>query len=196
MIVAALLALAVVFYRVALGSADLHGAEWLHNFAPLSAIALCCAIYFPRRAALLAAPLALLVSDLLLNLHYGVALLSWPMLPQYLALGLVVLLGWQLRGRSRPTGTLLASLLGSLLFYFVTNTAAWLADPAYAKTAAGWAQALTVGQPNFHPSTLEFFRNSLLSDLAFTGLFLLCLGRQARKQAAPATLGQAELAPW
>lgn len=194
MIVAALLALAAVFYRVALAYANLQGADWLHNFAPLSAIALCGAIYFPRRAALFAAPVALLLSDLILNAHYGVALLNWAMLPQYLALGLVILLGWQLRGQARPGRTFLAALGGSVLFYLVTNTAAWAFEPAYAKTAAGWVQALTLGLPEFQPSTIAFFRNSLLSDLAFTGLFLLCLGRQGRQEMAPAPLKEAEAA--
>jgi hypothetical protein len=45
-----------------------------------------------------------------------------------------------------------------------------LGDVAYARTAAGWWQAMTVGLPGF-PPTLLFFRNSLVSDLLFTGLF-------------------------
>ena len=62
-------------------------------------------------------------------------------------------------------------LLGAVLFYFITNTASWLNDPAYGKTLAGWIQALTTGLPNY-PSTWEFFRNTLLSGGLFTGLFV------------------------
>jgi hypothetical protein len=62
------------------------------------------------------------------------------------------------------------ALGGALFFYLVTNTASWLGDVAYARTAAGWWQAMTVGLPGF-PPTLVFFRNSLVSDLLFTGLF-------------------------
>jgi hypothetical protein len=72
-------------------------------------------------------------------------------------------------------------LLGAILFYFITNTASWLNDPAYAKTLAGWIQALTTGLPNYHPSTWEFFRNTLLSSGLFTGLFV-----GAMKLTAPA----------
>lgn len=193
MIVAALLALAVVFYRIALGFADLQGAEWLHNFSPLCAVALCGAIYFPRRAALWAAPLALLLSDLVLNARNHFPLLSWEMLARYGAVALVVLMGWQLRGRTSLTRTLLASAAGALVFYVLTNSVSWLGEPGYAKTAAGWLQALTTGLPDQHPATIVFFRNSLLSDLSFTALFLICLGRQGR-QAAPAPLKQAEMA--
>ena len=49
MIPALLLVVAAVIYRVATAVAVQHGgAAWLSNFAPLAAIALCGAIYFPR----------------------------------------------------------------------------------------------------------------------------------------------------
>ena len=51
-----------------------------------------------------------------------------------------------------------------------TNTGVWAHDAYYAKTLAGWCQALTVGHPEF-PPTLWFFRNTMLGDLLFTGLF-------------------------
>ena len=70
--------------------------------------------------------------------------------------------------------------MGAILFYFITNTASWLNNPDYAKTLAGWIQALTTGLPNF-PSTWEFFRNTLLSGGLFTGLFV-----GAMKLTAPA----------
>ena len=40
-----------------------------------------------------------------------------------------------------------ASLLGSIAFYVITNTGDWLLEPLYAKTFAGWVQALTTGLP-------------------------------------------------
>ena len=53
----------------------------------------------------------------------------------------------------------------------VTNTAAWLQNPEYAKTLAGWIQALTTGIPRF-PPTWMFFWKTLLSTGLFTGLFV------------------------
>ncbi|MFM9031283.1 MAG: DUF6580 family putative transport protein, partial [Opitutaceae bacterium] len=54
------------------------------------------------------------------------------------------------------------------------------------RTAAGWWQALTVGRPEF-PPTLFFFRNTLVGDLVFTGLFAGAMefaARRARRAAA------------
>ena len=69
-----------------------------------------------------------------------------------------------------------ASLAGSTLFYIITNAFAWLSDPGYAKNFAGLVQSLTIGLPQYSATpTWMFFRNSLLSDLFFTGLFVLCM---------------------
>ena len=66
-------------------------------------------------------------------------------------------------------------LLGSLIFYLLTNTAAWLfnpfGNPEYVKTVHGWWIALTQGTSG-HPPTWEFLRNTLLSGGLFTGLFV------------------------
>ena len=45
-----------------------------------------------------------------------------------------------------------------------------MVNPAYAKTIAGWVQALTVGLPGFPPTWL-FGLKSLLGTGLFTGLF-------------------------
>ena len=66
------------------------------------------------------------------------------------------------------------SVGGAVFFYLVTNTASWLGDVAYLPNAAGWWQAMTVGHPAF-PPTLWFFRNTLVSDLGFTGAFALTM---------------------
>ena len=57
---------------------------------------------------------------------------------------------------------LLGGILGAAMFYLLTNTLSWLMDPHYAKTMAGWIQALFTGLPGYPPSW-EFFRNTLLS---------------------------------
>jgi hypothetical protein len=66
------------------------------------------------------------------------------------------------------------ALASSLIFYVGTNTVAWATDPFYAKTLVGWCQALTIGHPEY-PCTLWFFRNTLLGDLLFTGIFALAV---------------------
>lgn len=197
MIVAALLLLVVVAFRVVLGATQMHLHEltWLHNFSPLAAIALCGAIYLPRRIAFVLPLAALLVSDLLINARYGVALVSLEMLPRYLALGLVAGLGWMLRREPRAPLIMGASVLGSVSFFLVTNTASWLAEPRYAKSFGGWFEALTTGLPGVHPTTLEFFRNTLASDVMFTALFVSCMALQQWHARATA-LHEREPAPW
>ena len=71
-----------------------------------------------------------------------------------------------------------------MIFYGITNAFSWLTDPGYVKNFAGLIQALTVGLPQYGatPSWM-FFRNSLLSDLAFTAIFVLLM----RTQSAPAS---------
>ena len=163
-----------------------------HNFSPLAAIALCGAIYLPRRLAIALPLVALFVSDIFLNAHYAEPLLTIEILPRYLALGLCVALGLAVRRQPQLPRVLGASLVGSIAFYVITNTGSWLAEPMYAKTAAGWWQALVSGLPGY-PPTLTFFRNSLLSDLFFTALFVGCMA-VARKADAPAPAKVRELA--
>ena len=90
-----------------------------------------------------------------------------------------------LRNRAR-VALLPASILGSLIFYVVTNTGSWIIEPAYAKTLAGWAQALTTGLPGY-PPTWTFFRSTLISDLLFTALFILCMAASRAPEAEPAS---------
>ena len=73
----------------------------------------------------------------------------------------------------------------------VTNSLCWWVKPYYAKDLAGWVQALTVGKPDVHPTTLEFFRNSLVADLAGAAVLLLTYNMEAviRKLRAVPLLG-------
>jgi hypothetical protein len=53
---------------------------------------------------------------------------------------------------------------------------------------------MTTGQPNIHPTTLEFFRSTLVSDVVFTLLFVACMAIQHRAE-EPAPHSR-EPAPW
>ena len=184
MIAAVLLVTIAIVYRIIIGVAGMTHMDWLHNFSPMAAIALCGAIYFPRKMAILAPLAAFFVSDLILNAYYlatphVTSIISTRMIPEYLALGLSAALGWKLRARPKATLILGASVLGSIAFYVITNTGDWLVDPLYAKTLAGWVQALTTGLPGY-PPTITFFRNTFASDLLFTAIFVACMAWQPR----------------
>jgi hypothetical protein len=188
MFAALLLIFLTVVYRVAT-AIIVHdgGSAWLANFAPLAAIALCSAIYFPGKYKFTVPFAALFVSDLILNSYYGFALLNPMVLGHYFAFALVGLIGLAISRRPSLKTVLPASLAGSVLFYGVTNAFSWLSDPGYVKNFAGLIQALTVGLPQYGATpTWMFFRNSVVSDLLFTALFVGCIKLSRRELPAPA----------
>jgi hypothetical protein len=172
MLAALILIFAVILYRICSAFAGSAGA-WA-NFSPLAAVLLCSAAYLPRKFILLAVLGPLLAADLILNAHYHEPLIDTGMLARYFCFALILLLGYLVR-QQHPYKVLFlfgSTLIGSCLFYLITNTTTWISTPAYAKTLAGWCQALTTGLPGF-PPTLHFFRNTVLSDLFFTTLFVI-----------------------
>src|SRR4029077_1810703 len=192
MIPALILVLSAVAYRIAAGLLIHSGtALWLSNFAPMAAIALCGAAYFPAKFKFTVPLGALFVSDLVLNYIYGAPLLQAQMLGHYIALLLVGLIGVAMQDRASLKTLLPASIVGSTVFYLITNIFSWLSDPGYAKNFAGLIQALTVGLPQYSSTpTWMFFRNTILSDLFFTLLFVTCMnfGRNASRARTEAAL--------
>ncbi|CAN5568053.1 hypothetical protein BH18VER1_BH18VER1_13100 [soil metagenome] len=176
MIPALLLVLTAVAYRIVLGLFVQADASWLANFAPLAAIALCSAAYFPARYKFTLPMVALFASDVILNMHYGASLLDPLIFGRYLALAVVCCVGLAVQHRPSMKTLLPAAAAGSVMFYAITNAFSWLSDPGYVKNFAGLIQALTVGLPAYSATpTWMFFRNSLVSDLFFTALFVVCM---------------------
>jgi hypothetical protein len=192
MIPALILILSAVAYRIAAGLLIHSGtALWLSNFAPMAAIALCGAAYFPTKFKFTVPLGALLVSDLALNYVYGAPLLQAQMIGHYVALLLIALIGFAIQERASLKTLLPASIVGSVIFYVVVNTFSWLSDPGYAKDFAGLIQAQTVGLPAYSSTpTWMFFRNTVLSDFFFTLLFVVCMnfGRNTSRARAGAAL--------
>jgi hypothetical protein len=160
------------------------------NFSVTYAFAFCAGVYF-RGATAWWLPLGVMATtDIGLNFYYQHAdpdgnVWSAPNLANlafnYAAYAILILLGRRFKPQSRLAALLGGGLLGAILFYFITNTASWLQDPAYAKTIAGWIQALTTGRLDVQPTTWEMFRNTFLSGGLFTALFVA-----AEKLTAPA----------
>jgi hypothetical protein len=132
------------------------------NFSVIYAFVFCAGVYF-RGAMKWWLPLvALLATDVALNIFY------YHVSP----FALLIVLGKWFGARAGFFKLLLGGLFGAILFYLVTNTLAWFQDAGYAKTIAGWLQALTTGHPEIHPTTWEMFRNTILSTGIFTALFV------------------------
>jgi hypothetical protein len=163
------LILAVAVYRV-LSAAWLPG---LPNFSPVMALALCGGLFLPGLLALVVPTAAILLSDIGLALVKGYPVFgAWQVVTLVCLLAAVAAGRWLGRRDSFGLGAFVGLLLaGGVGFYFASNAAAWLIEPAYPRTLAGFFQAQTTGLPGFPPSWM-FLRNALVSDLLFGGLIL------------------------
>jgi hypothetical protein len=142
------------------------------NFSAAYALAFCGGLYFGRFMAWWLPLGVLLGTDILLNIfYYHQPILDGYMLLKTLAFIGIIGLGRLFKPRMSAWRLIGGGLLGAVLFYLVTNTAAWLHDPGYPKTLAGLWQALTTGLPGY-PPTWTFFRNTLMSGGLFTALFV------------------------
>ncbi len=166
------------------------------NFSVAYAFMFCAGAFFPRRLVWWLPFSVMLLSDVLINrFSYHSAPVGFYMIPNYLAYGFLLMLGIGLGAKAGFFRLILSGLLGSIIFYLLTNTFAWFADPAYAKSLAGWIQALTVGRPDFHPTTWEMFRNTLLSAGIFTTLFAGTAKLASAESPAEKTAGVNEPSP-
>ena len=141
------------------------------NFSAAHALLFCAAFWLPGWMGWVLPLATIIVTDILLNVFaYDVTVLDPRLVSNWMILALfVVLAKWLARRRSYGR-VLLGTLFGALLFYLVSNSVSWMVNPAYAKTIAGWVQALTVGLPGF-PPTWMFGLKTLLGTGLFTGLF-------------------------
>lgn len=142
-----------------------------YNFSAAHALLFCAAFWLPGWLGWVLPMATIIVSDLLLNSFvYNEPLLLQSSIPIWITLGIFVVLAKWLAKRRSYGRVFLGTLIGTLLFYLVSNTMAWFGNPAYVKSFAGWIQALTVGLPGF-PPTWFFGLKSLLGTSLFTGLF-------------------------
>ena len=126
------------------------------NFTPVMAIALFSGVVLTPEIALVAPLIIMIASDLLIGPH---ALYPWT----WGSFFLVSLLGLAIRKNAKVSRIFLGTLGGSLLFYLVTNLGVFLYQDMYEKSLSGLFQCYGMALP--------FFRNSLLGDLFFSGLF-------------------------
>jgi len=86
------------------------------------------------------------------------------MIPVYMSFLLIVSFGFFLRSRVSVINVISASLLSSVLFFFVTNYASWASGMMpYAPGFPGLMQSYIAGLP--------FFMNGMMGDLFFNGVF-------------------------
>lgn len=147
------------------------------NFSAAYALLFCAGVYFPGRMAWWLPLVTMAGADLALAYYYwefhGIPFQSYQIL-NYVAYLVLIGLGRLFSPSTSWARLLGGGVLGALLFYLITNVAAWFfnpfQNPEYTKDLTGLWIALTQGTAG-HPPTWEFLRNTLLSGGLFTGLF-------------------------
>ena len=126
------------------------------NFTPIAGLALFGGAYLNRRYAILVPIAAMLVSDFFIGFYSPVVMLS--VYGSFLLTGII---GLWLAKRKSATNVVFAASTSSILFFIATNFAVWFAW--YPKNLEGLTTCYTLAIP--------FFRNTLLGDLFYTGVF-------------------------
>ncbi len=127
------------------------------NFAPVAAIAIFGGAVLPKRHAVWVPLVAMVASDALIGFYtLPIMLTVWGC---YIAIALVS----SSTLRTFTLGKLaLITPSGSVGFFLLSNFAVWLWSGMYTHTWSGLVQCYAMAVP--------FFRNTILSDLVYTGL--------------------------
>lgn len=126
------------------------------NIAPIAAMALFGGAYLDKRYALLIPLAALFISDFFIGFHNTMLFVYG----SFLVAGLMGI--WLQKHKTIPN-TIGATLISSLLFFLITNFGVWLVGGLYPKTFQGLVDAYFYAIP--------FFRNTIIGDLFYVGLF-------------------------
>lgn len=126
------------------------------NFTPVAALAIFSAAAFSRSwHGIIITFVAMFVSDIFIGFHDTLWIV-------YLSLGFNLVFGYMLKKKISFLRVAGFTLAGSLQFFITTNFVVWATSGMYAHTAAGLVQCYTMALP--------FLRNSVVSDLLFSGL--------------------------
>jgi len=128
------------------------------NFAPIATIGLFSGYFLKNKKSLLIPLIAMLISDFLIGLYDPKIMIS-----VYLSFGLIGLIGYFSKKELNASTIIGNSLIGSILFFALTNLAVWKFSGLYALNLDGLTQCYYLALP--------FFRNTIAGDLFFTGVF-------------------------
>ena len=169
------------------------------NFSAVYGLLFCAGVYFVGRMAWWLPLATMAATDLGLGIYYfvtaGISGFQPYLLVNYAMYAVLIALGRCFKPQTSWLVLLGGGVLGAMLFYLLTNTAAWFlnpfGNPEYTKDLAGWIIALTKGTAGY-PQTWEFFRNTLLSGGLFTGLFAGAMKLSAALEPKEAPAAEAE----
>jgi len=128
------------------------------NFTPIAAMGLFAGVYISNKKLAVLIPIAaMLLSDVMLQLLHGNGFHD-QMIWVYGSIALIASLGFLLRGREQRQTIMVASLIGSILFFIITNFGTWAAG-YYPHTVAGLTDCFILAIP--------FFKGTIMGDLFF-----------------------------
>lgn len=131
-----------------------------YNFTPIGAMALFGGTYITdKRKAFIIPLLALLISDIVLSLTITGEFFYPGILWIYSSFAMIATLGFYLRKRVQRQTVMVCSLVGSMLFFFVTNFGMWLFSGFYPLTNAGLVDC--------YIKAIPFFGGTLMGDLFY-----------------------------
>lgn len=128
------------------------------NFVPVGALALFLGKYFSKKTAVIIIFLTMAASDLFLGFYQPVLMAF--VYGSFLIYGF---LGSWMKKSGKWQVILSSSVLGSVIFYLLTNFAVWAFTPWYSHNISGLIQSYFMALP--------FFKNSLMADLFYGALF-------------------------
>jgi hypothetical protein len=126
------------------------------NFVPISAIALFAGFYWRGKWQIIMPLLIMLISDSIIG-FYSIGI----MIAVYTCIAFNAYLGRLIKPEKIINRIIPITLIGSVIFFMVTNLAVWSLSNWYPHTAAGLLNCFYLALP--------FFRNTLLSDLFYSG---------------------------
>lgn len=126
------------------------------NMAPIAAMALFGGAYLNKKYALIVPLIALFVSDTLIGFHSTMPFV-------YGSFILIGLVGIWLQKRKSLQLIIGSTIFSSILFFIITNFGVWLIGDIYPQTIEGLIRCFYLALP--------FFRNTVIGDLIFVGLF-------------------------
>lgn len=147
--------------------------ETLPNFQPIAALLFCGACLVAGRFGWLLAAAAWLVTYPIpaILMGKGEYLTAGVFLTTAIGFAAVIFLGKFFQ--KKPALAILAGSLGAaVLFHIITNGAAWIGNPIYAKNIGGLWQSLWTGPVNSPVPSWLFLRNMALANVLFTGIML------------------------
>ncbi len=133
--------------------------EW--NFTAIGAVALSVGLLVRNRYLALATPiLALVISDYFIGFYDHMAFI-------YLAYAMMTVVGIFYSSHIKLTQVISATLVGSALFFLMSNFSVWFFSGMYPKTFDGLWQCYMMAVP--------FFRNELVSNSLLTPMIVFSI---------------------